>query len=293
MNIALIDHPVSPDSPDGQIHKHTKFALLQQGRLIELVDCETNWVGSVYQGRVGKVSANFIFVDIGLELSGFLQNKAGMATLKQGDYVTVRVKRNPTVTVTEKKGPALVLLDASEQLPNQHIGPISRPQVIAFVKQLFDTPLNKIVTNNSALVDEMETHFVQCQIEVVQDPFTTYEIHQKLPTGSKVWLKSGGYLLIEKTTACTVIDINTGKHTHKKEDVTHQTNTEAIAEIAYQIRLRNISGMILIDLINNANESQNQQLIDQLKQLTTADRAQVNVMGITKLGLLELTRQKI
>ena len=293
MNIALIEHPCTSEASNTAINDQTKLALLQQGRLVEVISFDTNWVGNIYQGRVNHVSANFIFVDIGTETAGFLPNQKGMNTLKQGDYLTVQVKRNPSLSSAQKKGPLLTLLGEPTQQATQPIGLVSRPCVVSQAKTLLHEPLDKIVISNPDLVDNIATQFPNCQIECIDTPFTAYEIAHKLPAGPKVWLKSGAYLLIEKTTACTVIDINTGKHTHKKKNIIHQTNTEAIAEIAYQLRLQGISGIVIIDLINNPNKSENQQLVEKLKQLLATDRAQTQVMGITKLGLLELTRQSV
>lgn len=291
MNIVLIDHPYLTDSTNLHTQNQTKLALLQQGRLIEVIHCDTHWVGNCYQGRVNKVSAQFIFVDMGQVLPGFLQNKSGMPTLKQGDYVKVQVKRNPAPA--EKKGPLLTLLSGPEPVSAQAIGLLSRPAVAEHVQALSPHRLDKLVTNNQDLAAELANQFPHIPLVFSDDPFIAYEIPSQLPISSKVWLKSGGYLFIETTRACTVIDINTGKNTHKKKDVIHQTNTEAMAEIAYQLRLRNLSGIIIIDLINHPDKQANQQLVKQLKTLTATDRAQTQVMGLTRLGLLEMTRQKV
>ena len=110
-----------------------------------------------------------------------------------------------------------------------------------------------------------------------------------------VWLKSGGYLVIEQTEALTVIDVNTGKNisSKSKEDIVRLTNTEAAKEAMRQIKLRNISGIIIIDFINNDNKEEMSEIIKLIKQEAKRDFAKPAFMDITALGLVELTRRKI
>ena len=110
----------------------------------------------------------------------------------------------------------------------------------------------------------------------------------------RVWLKSGAYLIIEPTEALTVIDVNSGKYeAHKGEkDFYRNINLEAAQEIAYQIRLRNLSGMILVDFINMSDSEDQGILIKEMERLTQQDRVKTCVIDFTKLGLMEITRQK-
>lgn len=108
-----------------------------------------------------------------------------------------------------------------------------------------------------------------------------------------VWLKSGAYLVIEYTEAMTVIDVNTGKadmHTNRKKTIFH-INKEAACEIARQIRIRNISGTIIVDFINMDKEFYNE-LICYMRECTMSDFTLCSVVDITKLGLMEITRKK-
>lgn len=109
-----------------------------------------------------------------------------------------------------------------------------------------------------------------------------------------VWLKSGGTLVIDETEALTVIDVNTAKFTGKRdlEETIFRLNCEAAEEIARQLRLRDLGGIVLIDFIDMQSQEARDALLEQLKQCLRRDRNHVNVLGMTALGLVEMTRKK-
>ncbi|MFB4162906.1 Rne/Rng family ribonuclease [Alteribacillus sp. JSM 102045] len=111
----------------------------------------------------------------------------------------------------------------------------------------------------------------------------------------KVWLKSGGFLMIEKTEALTVIDVNTGRFTGRDdlEKTICKTNIEAANEIARQLRLRDISGIIVIDFIDMKRSENKQKVVTALKRALSDDRTKTNVGDISPFGLLEMTRKKV
>lgn len=111
----------------------------------------------------------------------------------------------------------------------------------------------------------------------------------------KVWLKSGGFLMIEQTEAFVSIDVNSGKYSSKKDaqDTYRKINREAAGEIAAQLRLRNLSGMILIDFINLEEEKDRQELLELLEEMVKDDPVPTRVIDITALGIVEITRKKI
>lgn len=111
----------------------------------------------------------------------------------------------------------------------------------------------------------------------------------------RVYLKSGAYLVIEPTEAMTVIDVNSGKAVKGKnsEEIRYKLNVEAAREISRQLRLRNISGMILVDFISMKEADSNKKLLCELKGFTHADAVPVQVVDMTALGLVEMTRKKI
>jgi ribonuclease G len=118
----------------------------------------------------------------------------------------------------------------------------------------------------------------------------------ELATQKKVNLKSGGYIVIEPTETMTVIDVNSGKFSNKKEskeEMIRHINKEAATEVAYQLKLRNISGMILVDFINFEDKRDENDLIEYFKMLVKDDNCKVTIYGFTRLKLLEISRQKI
>ena len=111
---------------------------------------------------------------------------------------------------------------------------------------------------------------------------------------TRIWLKSGAYIIIEPTEALTVIDVNSGKYeAHKGDQYFYRAiNMEAAEEIAYQIRLRNLSGIILIDFINMTDTKDQEDLIREMGRLLQKDRVKTCVVDFTRLGLMEITRMK-
>ena len=111
----------------------------------------------------------------------------------------------------------------------------------------------------------------------------------------KVWLKSGAYLIIEKTEAMVVVDVNSGRFVGKKnhEENSLKINLEACKEVARQLRLRDLSGLVVIDFIDMKNESNRKKIYYELRKELKKDRAKVAVSPISDFGLLEMTRQRI
>jgi len=111
----------------------------------------------------------------------------------------------------------------------------------------------------------------------------------------KVWLKCGGFITIDKTEALTAIDVNSGKYTgiDNVESTVYKVNKEASIEIAKQLKLRDIGGIIIIDYINMETEENNQKIIEVLKEEFKKDRTKTQIIGFSKLNLLELTRKHI
>ncbi len=111
----------------------------------------------------------------------------------------------------------------------------------------------------------------------------------------KVWLKSGGFIVIEQTEALVAIDVNTGRYVgkHNFEETILKTNLEALKEIAYQIRLRNIGGIIIIDFIDMKKNLHKEKVMAQLTEALKKDKSQTNVLPLSDLGLVQMTRKRV
>ncbi len=131
-----------------------------------------------------------------------------------------------------------------------------------------------------------------------QEPiFDSYAIEEEIARAlrRKVWLACGGYLVIDHTEALTVIDVNTGKYTGSTclADTVLKTNLEAASEIARQVRLRNIGGIIIADFIDMDDEGHRKQVARRLEEALARDKTKASVLGFTQLGLVEMTRKKV
>ncbi|HET6781379.1 MAG TPA: Rne/Rng family ribonuclease [bacterium] len=111
----------------------------------------------------------------------------------------------------------------------------------------------------------------------------------------KVWLRSGGYIVIDRTEALTVIDVNTGKYVGKTDLATtiFRTNLEAVGEIVRQITLRDIGGIILVDFIDMENESHRKRVMQAVNEAVRKDRSKIHIIDLTGLGLVEITRKRV
>ncbi len=179
------------------------------------------------------------------------------------------------------------------------------------LKGYYAGEIDEIVTDSLEVYQELQ-EYVTKQKETCDLEFPTvrhytdeypleklYSIktHIDEALGSRVWLKSGGYLVIEPTEALTVIDVNSGKYETSKhmtsEELFFRINREAADEIARQLRLRNLSGIIVVDFINMETEDKKKQLMERLRKLTALDSVRTTVVDITALGLVEITRKRV
>jgi ribonuclease G len=126
--------------------------------------------------------------------------------------------------------------------------------------------------------------------------FSAYDVEADLARAlnRKVWLKSGGYLVIDSTEALTVVDVNTGRYVgrHNFEETILKTNLEAVREIAYQLRLRNLGGLVVIDFIDMKKEANRDRVFTALKEATRRDKGKTKILPMSELGLVEMTRKR-
>lgn len=175
------------------------------------------------------------------------------------------------------------------------------PSYIDFLHHISNIDYEEIVTDIPNVYEALQVHYKgNKSIRLYQDTFPLkklYSIETKMEElfSEKIYLKSGGTIFIEYTEAMTVIDVNTGKCIAKKDKDTlnYQINLEAADMIARQLRLRNISGIIIVDFINMESEEYKAKLIQELKKLLKKDSVSCNYVDITGLGLVEITRKKV
>lgn len=175
-----------------------------------------------------------------------------------------------------------------------------------FLISVLETDISRITTNEKEVFNSVKRYLEQINkndIELVLDTKREYMqifgLEQQIEgiEKRKIWLKCGGFITIDKTEALTAIDVNSGKYignkSSNKENVVQKVNMEATIEIAKQLRLKNISGIIVIDYIDMEKDEEREEIINLLEKELKNDRSKTQIIGFTKLDLLEMTRKKI
>lgn len=169
--------------------------------------------------------------------------------------------------------------------------------VLKQLRDIYTANIDEIVVNDKNVFEEISKEYDNVVLsEKKGSLFAQYYVQKQSQKAldKKVWLKSGGFIVIEQTEACVVIDVNTGKYTGKKnlEKTILKTNLEAAEEIAKQLRLRNLSGIIIVDFIDMTEQQYKEEVIKAVKQAVKKDTIKTAVVGMTELGLLQMTRKK-
>jgi ribonuclease G len=177
--------------------------------------------------------------------------------------------------------------------------------ILRVVRDVFSPEIDRVVVDNRQTYDRVfkfvET-FAPRLINKVhlykgdQPVFEAYGIEMEISRAldRKIWLRCGGYIIIETTEALTVVDVNTGRFVGKNdlEETIFKTNMEAVKEIAYQLRLRNIGGIIIIDFIDMEEENHREEVFRALKEATQKDKSRVNILKVSEFGLVQMTRKR-
>lgn len=178
--------------------------------------------------------------------------------------------------------------------------------IVRSIRDLFNEDVERLVIDSKTDYEKCVEfcssylpHLVD-KIELYKEPVPIYdyygiEIEINRALGRKIWLKSGGFITIDQTEALVAIDVNTGKfvgHTDPEETIL-KTNLEAVKEIVYQLRLRNIGGIIIVDFIDMAKEESKEIVWNSLTQELKFDRSRTNILKISELGLVEMTRKRV
>ena len=168
-----------------------------------------------------------------------------------------------------------------------------------------DRNLNKVITNDVKTYKDVEeilksmnmNEKIKLELKQNENLLNMYSIREQIEKmkNRKIWLRSGGFITIDRTEALTAIDVNTGKYTGKSgfENTVFKVNKEATIEIAKQLRLRDIGGIIIIDYIDMFDEENKKEIIKMLTGELKKDRTKTQIMGFTKLHLLEMTRKNM
>lgn len=167
-----------------------------------------------------------------------------------------------------------------------------------------DKDVHKIVVNEKKVADKVEQEMEKMQhkkntipLEVEENIWDRYGLDKQIEKiqDRKIWLNCGGFITIDKTEALTAIDVNSGKYTGKKnlEETVLKVNEEASKEIAKQLRLRDIGGIIMIDFIDMQEEESRRKIVQLLEESLKEDRSKTQIVEFTKLSLLEMTRKHI
>ena len=177
---------------------------------------------------------------------------------------------------------------------------------IKVIREHLNSTFIKLLIDKKDQFDEIKNYVSDTSpeisdiVDLYQDElmlFERYHIEDQIKKAldRKVWLPSGGHLIIDKTEALTVVDVNTGKFVGKDslEETVYENNLEAAEEIARQLRLRDIGGIIVIDFIDMESTKKQQSLLNRFKQELAKDKTRTQVFEISKLGLVEMTRKRV
>ena len=170
------------------------------------------------------------------------------------------------------------------------------------VMDIIDRNLEKIIVNDKEIYNNIKKMLaniknITIELEDKANLFEKHDLYNQIEKieKRKIWLKSGAFITIDKTEALTAIDVNTGKYTGKKdlEETIYNVNHEATIEIAKQVRLRDIGGIIIIDYIDMHIDNNKEKIHQFLEECFKKDRAKTQLIGFTKLNLFEMTRKNM
>lgn len=174
------------------------------------------------------------------------------------------------------------------------------------IRDLFKGDIDKVIIDSKKLFRDVKLYLGETSPEFSdkvqlydreQPLFDVYKIEEQLQESlqRKVWLKNGGYIIIEPTEAMTVIDVNSGKYAkHREQEINSlNTNLESAREIVRQVRLRDIGGIIVIDFIDLYDDKNRRRLYEEIKKEFRNDRAKTTILPVSDFGLVEITRQRI
>lgn len=298
---------------------------------LKIKDCVKTGMPIIVEVKRDETSNKGARVSTHISLKGrFIVYMPNATFVTVSQKITDKTKREELVDITKKYLPentGAIIRTVSENATEEQIKEdiqkqiekwekIKKIEVETYPKEIFnaggiikkiiidlaDNKLDRIVVNTETMKNKVNEILeeIDKKIEVVytkENILDWYNIRKELQGASnrKVWLKNGGFITIDKTEALTAVDVNSGKFVGKNnlEETIFQVNEQAANEIAKQIRLRDIGGIILIDFIDMYTDEHKKKIINIMKEKTKADRSRVQIEEFTKLNLLELTRKHI
>ena len=313
-------------------YKNKLFAISYDGNIANEIEYIENnsLLGSIHIGRVKKISKNINAAFVEIEYNKERQtvyfdmpdvkyiifaDEKEHNVLHEGDDIVIKISKLPIKNklagaTANISGVSTEVLDNIKARKNYIKSPsmlyAGESDYIEIIKDRLKYTTFDIVTDIKEVYEKILSFLEKYhneladRVRLYEDPMISMNKLYSIDTlfesalDKRVWLKDGGYLFIEPTEALTVIDVNTGKNVQKKDAsaVKLKTNLEAIKESARQMRLRNISGIIVIDLINTSDKSEVDLLYHTMKDYLKEDRLNTVAIDITKLCLFEITRRK-
>ena len=273
----------------------TEVAL--PGRLLVLVP-SANYIGiskkiwdKYERRRLKKIAKKLRERDIGIIIRTVAEGKSEEHIENDFNQLNENWKKIENKAINEK-APILVYedLETASSVVRDLLTP-DVEKIIIDSKRLYKKTKNYLAEVSPSLLDRLELYKIKSPL------FESFGIESEIEKlmRPKAWLKSGAYLIIEKTEAMVVVDVNSGRFIGKKlhEENSLKINLEAAREVARQLRLRDLSGLIVIDFIDMRYDENRKKVFHELRKELRKDRAKVAVAPITEFGLLEMTRQRI
>lgn len=195
--------------------------------------------------------------------------------------------------------------DRAEKTKPMHLVYADLDIILRVVRDIFSPAVDRVVVDEPKTYDRVlkfiETfapHLIHkvYSYDSTTPIFDAYGVEMDISRAldKKIWLRCGGYIIIESTEALTVIDVNTGRYVGKNdlEETIFKTNMEAVREIAYQLRLRNIGGIIIIDFIDMEEPAHREEVFRVLSEAVQKDKSRINILKVSEFGLVQMTRKR-
>ena len=240
--------------------------------------------------RLKEIAQSLSTEDGGFILRTACEGRSKREIQRDLRFLTLQWKR------IQKKAEAL----SAPALLHQDLDSITRA-----IRDFYSTETEQVIIDSPKdhrrVVDFVRQFMPRLKAKIVlygdKEPlFDRYGVEEKVQKAldRRVWLRSGGYIIIERTEALTAIDVNTGRFVGKRnqEETILRTNMDAVHEVVRQLRLRNVGGIIIIDFIDMEKEANRKKVYDALKEALKKDKARTNILKISELGLVEMTRQR-